>query len=218
MTAVEYLDYAGKLFQMDKQTRQIRIEAMLARTGLEKAAKRRIGGYSGGMKQRLGIAQALLHEPAVLLLDEPTSALDPAGRYEVLDLIQQLRGHVTVLLSSHILADIERVCDRVAIIHEGNLLLVAERDELLARYATNAILLELVHDSLPLLSAFVTELETQVWVQGVTQDEATLRIMVTDAAVSRQALFPIIARHHLALNRYEWVRPSLEEIFLTISE
>lgn len=218
MTAVEYLDYVGKLFQMDKQARQIRIGEMLARTGLEKAAKRRIGGYSGGMKQRLGIAQALLHEPSVLLLDEPTSALDPAGRYEVLDLIQQLRGQVTVLLSSHILADIERVCDRVAIIHEGKLLLVAGRDELLARYATNAILLELVHDSLPLLPAFVTELETQNWVQGVTRNEAALRIMVTDAAVSRQALFPLIARHNLALNRYEWIRPSLEEIFLTISE
>jgi ABC-2 type transport system ATP-binding protein len=95
------------------------------------------------MHQRLGIAQALLHRPPVLLLDEPTSALDPAGRYEVLDLLDKLRGAVTVFFSTHILADVERICDTIAIIQKGRLLLVAGRDELRGRYPLNTAVLEL---------------------------------------------------------------------------
>ena len=95
------------------------------------------------MLQRLGIAQALVGNPPVLLLDEPTSALDPAGRSEVLAMIAGLRGQVTVFLSSHILTDIERVCDTVAILHKGRLVLVSDREALLAQYAVDAVDLEL---------------------------------------------------------------------------
>lgn len=217
MTPVEYLDYAARLFQLDAPTRQRRIGEMLELAGLQDAAKRRIGGFSGGMVQRLGIAQALIHQPPVLLLDEPTSALDPAGRYEVLDLIQSLRGQVTVFFSSHILGDVERVCDRVGIIHQGNLLLVAERDELLAHYATDTIALEVEAESEPQLAAFTAVLHQQPWVSQVTQDGSTLRITVGDTAVSKQTLLPLIVQHSLILNRYEWIRPSLEEIFLKLS-
>lgn len=217
MTPVEYLDYAARLFQLDAPTRQRRIGEMLELAGLQDAAKRRIGGFSGGMVQRLGIAQALIHQPPVLLLDEPTSALDPAGRYEVLDLIQSLRGQVTVFFSSHILGDVERVCDRVGIIHQGKLLLVAERDELLAHYATDTIALEVEAESEPQLAAFTAVLHQQPWVSQVTQDGSTLRITVGDTAVSKQTLLPLIVQHGLVLNRYEWIRPSLEEIFLKLS-
>lgn len=217
MTAIEYLDYIGRLFQMSTSERRQRIAEMLALTGIEKAAKRPIGGYSGGMKQRLGIAQALLHKPPVLLLDEPTSALDPSGRYELLDLIQQLRGEVTVFLSSHILADVERVCDRVAIIREGVLLLVAERDELLTQYATNLVALDVTTDSLSKLPDFLSALQQESWVQSVRLEGATVYVDVAEATVARQALFPLVSNHYLALNRYEWVRPSLEDVFLKVS-
>lgn len=217
MTPVEYLDYAARLFQLDAPTRQRRIGEMLELAGLQDAAKRRIGGFSGGMVQRLGIAQALIHQPPVLLLDEPTSALDPAGRYEVLDLIQSLRGQVTVFFSSHILGDVERVCDRVGIIHQGKLLLVAERDELLAHYATDTVALEVEAESEPQLAAFTAVLQQQPWVSQVAQDGSTLRITVGDTAVSKQTLLPLIVQHGLVLNRYEWIRPSLEEIFLKLS-
>ena len=110
---------------------------------LKEAAKRHIGGFSGGMVQRLGIAQALIANPPVLLLDEPTCSLDPAGRHEVLGMIEGLRGKVTVFLSSHILSDIERVCDTLAVLHKGRLVLVSGRDELLEAYAVNAVELEL---------------------------------------------------------------------------
>jgi ABC-2 type transport system ATP-binding protein len=217
MTPVEYLDYVARLFEMDGPTRQRRIQEMLERVGLKEASKRLIGGFSGGMHQRLGIAQAMIHQPPVLLLDEPTSALDPAGRYEVLELIDQLRGQVTVFLSSHILADIERVCDRVAIIHQGKLLLVAERDELLARYATNVLSLELARENGERVGAFAAALQSQPWCAGLNQDGATLKIAVHDLPTAKAAILPLVIEHQLILNRYEWVRPTLEEIFLKLS-
>lgn len=218
MTPREYLDYVASLHGVDRAERQQRVDEMLGLVGLQSAAKRHIGGFSSGMRQRLGIAQAIIHRPPVLLLDEPTSALDPAGRHSVLQLIESLRGQVTVFLSSHILEDVERVCDTIGIIHEGQLLLVAARDELLSQYARDVIALQADQDSLPLLEAFVRQLQVQSWVSGVTQEGHGVRIAVSDVDLGKRSLWPLVAEHRLALTRYEWVQPSLEEIFLQISE
>jgi ABC-2 type transport system ATP-binding protein len=218
MTPVEYLDYVGKLFQMDKATRQRRIDEMLTLVKLTDAAKRPIRGFSGGMMQRMGIAQALLHEPPVLFLDEPTSALDPAGRHELLALLQTLRGQVTIFLSSHILADVERVCDTIGIIREGELVLVAARDELLAQYATDSVVLEIAPGSSMAVSHFLPILQAQDWVQQIDQENGRLHLHVHDVAAAQQALLPLVVEHHIQLNKFEWIRPSLEEIFLSISD
>ena len=223
MTPVEYLTYCARLFDLPPSQVKQRIAEVLELAGLKEAARRRIGGFSGGMVQRMGIAQALVHSPPVLLLDEPTSALDPAGRYEVLDLIARLRGQVTVFLSSHILADIERVCDTVAIIREGRLALVSGRDELLESYATDAVELEFEHGPVEAAQPtaippiFLEALQAQPWVSGVTADQHMLRISVSSIAQARPALLALAAQHNLRLNRLEWVRPTLEEIFLKVS-
>ncbi len=217
MTPRDYLDYVAAMFLMTAERRRQRVEEMLDLVGLQEADRRTIGGFSGGMKQRLGIAQALIHEPPVLLLDEPTSALDPAGRYEILRLIEGLRGRVTVFFSSHILGDVERVCDTIGIIHEGQLVTVATRDELLAQYATNLLLLEAARDCLPFSETFTADLTAQPWVAGLTLEDNQVRLMVHDTAVARQAILPLVVKHEVILTRYEWVRPSLEEIFLNIS-
>src|SRR4029453_19089705 len=96
-----------------------RVRDTLARTGVAEVGERRIGAYSGGMRQRLGIAQAVLHEPELLILDEPVSSLDPEGRRDLLELIEGLRGQATVVVSTRVLADVERICDRVAILDGG---------------------------------------------------------------------------------------------------
>lgn len=217
MTPCEYLEFSARLFGMSPAETRRRRDEMLELVGLKEAAKRRIGGFSGGMLQRMGIAQALIHNPPVLFLDEPTSSLDPAGRYEVLELISKLRGKVTVFLSSHILADIERVCDTIAIIRSGRLELVSEKRALMERYAISAVELELDYSHVSLPEAFLAEVRAQPWVAGVTQDQHVLRLAVSDVEAGKRALLRLVAQYNLVLNRYEWVRPTLEEIFLEVS-
>ncbi len=217
MNPVEFLNYVGKIFAMSAEDRAERIEELLDLTGLAEVKKRRIGGFSRGMRQRLGLAQALMHRPPVLFLDEPTSALDPAGRRDVLDLIDTLRGRTTVFLSSHILADVERVCNTIGVIHEGRLLLVEDRDLLLARYASNVAVLTFDSKSLPIPEALVTDLERQPWVTALTVDSDSVRLSVDDVGMAKGALLALVAGHRAVLDRYEWIRPTLEDVFLTIS-
>jgi len=217
MTPFEYLDYTGRLYHLPPAERRLRIDELLEMVELQSAGSRRIGGFSGGMIQRLGIAQALIHQPPVLLLDEPTSALDPAGRYEVLNLIDTLRGQVTVFVSSHILQDVERVCDTIGIIHKGDLILVAERGELLDKYPVNVVELDINQTSLPLQDTFVTSLEAQPWVTSLTKEGSKIRITVSNLDQGKQSLLPFTVEQGIVLEKYEWVRPSLEEIFLKIS-
>lgn len=217
MTPREYLNYVGQLFAMPDAERRERVEEVLSRVGLKEAARRRIGGFSGGMHQRLGIAQALLHRPPILLLDEPTSALDPAGRHEILELLAALRGEVTVFFSSHILADVERICDTIAIIHQGRLVLVEARETLLQRYAINTALLEIDPATGLISPDFLEGLRAFPWVERVMLEEHSVRVVLHDVDTGRRALLPYVVRQGLLLNRYEWVRPTLEEIFLQVS-
>jgi ABC-2 type transport system ATP-binding protein len=221
MTPVEYLDYAARLFNLSSKERKKRIDEMLQLVDLKDAARRKIGGFSGGMVQRLGIAQALIHRPPILFLDEPTSSLDPAGRYEVLELIASLRPAVTVFFSTHILTDVERICDTVAIIHKGELLLESDREALINQYAINAAELELDTQELgnhaQVAEPFLADLKMQPWVESVNLEQNVIRITVTDITKGKQALLLLVAGSGLVVNRLEWVRPSLEEIFLKIS-
>lgn len=217
MTGREFLIYISRLFSIPSDEGKVQVERVLELTGLQNAAKRKISGYSGGMKQRLGIAQALIGEPPVLFLDEPTSSLDPAGRQELLEMINDLKGEVTVFFSSHILGDIERVCDTIAVIHQGRLILVSGKEQLLEEYPVNAAFLEVESNSLPISQIFLEDLEKRDWVNRVIVEGNTLRILASDVPKGKDELLPIIVNHGIRVNRYEWIRPSLEEIFLEIS-
>jgi ABC-2 type transport system ATP-binding protein len=132
MTAVELCVYAGELSGLPRAAAMQRAHAALYHVGLEDKRYLKVESYSTGLKQRVKLAQALVHDPELLFLDEPTNGLDPAGRDEMLELIADLpreRG-VRVILSSHLLPDIERVCDRVVVMHEGHLVFVGSVDEL----------------------------------------------------------------------------------------
>ena len=129
MTAREYLKLCGESLDMKKEEICERSEELLSLVGLSEE-KHRIGGFSRGMKQRLGIAQALLTRPKLLICDEPTSALDPIGRKEILDILYSVREQTTVIFSTHILSDVERICTQVALLHDGRIAMQGTVDEL----------------------------------------------------------------------------------------
>jgi len=216
MSAVEFLDYVGRLYGQTPAERKARTAELLALTGLTEARKRRVGGYSRGMRQRLGLAQALYHRPEVLLLDEPVSALDPAGRKDVLGLIEGLRGNCTVFMSTHILADVERICDSVAVIDHGRLLAQGRRDELIERYATPALRVEAAAGAAEAFAAWAAGLNALPWVSAVTVDGLTATVQVTDLPLAQRELLRLTVAADLTLERYELVKPTLEDVFLRI--
>jgi len=216
MTPREFLDHVGRLFGLPAAERRARTAELLSLVGLADVAKRRIAGFSRGMRQRLGLAQALVNQPPVLFLDEPASALDPAGRKEVLDLIEHLRGKCTVFMSTHILADVERVCDSVGIIARGRLITQGPRDELLARYAIPAFELEADAGGEGALAGWAEAQRRQPWVTAVRISGRTARLTVSDVAAAKQALLPAALAAGLVLTRYEMLQPSLEDIFLRL--
>ena len=216
MTPGEFLDHVARLFGFKETDRKARTRELLEQVGLSEVRKRRIGGFSHGMRQRLGLAQAMYNHPEVLFLDEPVSALDPAGRKEVLDLIRQLRQRSTVFMSTHILADVERVCDTVGIINRGRLVVQARQDELLARYTIPAFELECDPGHEEAFKAWCESLKPAEWVSSVVITGSTARVIVKDVAAARQALLARVVEAGLALRRYEIVNHSLEDIFLRL--
>lgn len=130
LTAISYLRFVGKCFGLDRCERKARMGTLLRAVGLTDDAGRKIGTYSTGMKTRLGIAASLMNDPELLVWDEPTAGLDPISRRQTLELLETLRGQKTILLSSHILGDIDRVCDRLLVLNQGQRLFDGLRSDL----------------------------------------------------------------------------------------
>lgn len=128
MTPSEYLMLCGSITGMSRKDAAMRAEELLKMVGLENE-KKRIKGFSRGMKQRLGIAQALFHKPKLLICDEPSSALDPVGRKEILDLLVKAKEETTIIFSTHILSDVERICDEIAFLHRGEIVLQGDLEQ-----------------------------------------------------------------------------------------
>ena len=213
MTAREYLHLAGRLFGLDAATLAARTDALLEMAGLASVTTH-VGGFSRGMKQRLGIAQALINAPSLLMLDEPTSALDPIGRREVLDMVGSLRGRTTVFFSTHILADVERVCDAVAILERGRLVASAGVTELTGRFASNRLTLEVEDRGSALALSRV--LTGRPWIQSIDTAERTLRIAVSDLPTAQRDVPAAIAAAGVALRRFEIEEASLEDAFVEL--
>ncbi|MCX6374318.1 MAG: ABC transporter ATP-binding protein, partial [Actinobacteria bacterium] len=214
MTAPQYLRFAGSLFGLRGAVLEARVAALLDLAGLA-GVETRIGGFSRGMKQRLGVAQALVNAPRLLLLDEPTSALDPIGRREVLDMIAALRGRTTVFFSTHILADVERVCDTVAIIDNGRVAAHAPIDELRRRRGGLSRLVVEVDEPQRLAAA----LESASWLRALDSAEGGgVRLATDDLEAAQRELPALVARLGLALLRLESDELSLEDVFVDLVE
>jgi ABC-2 type transport system ATP-binding protein len=205
LTARELLEYYGQLSHVPVQGRSRRISEMLERVGLSQAGDTQLRKFSKGMLQRVGIAQAILHDPKVVFFDEPMSGLDPMGRREVRDLIAQLKKEgKTVFFSTHILSDAETLCDRVAIIHQGELRRVGAVEDLTANVQGK---IEIVwHGNA--IPASLKSLGGEIHMTG-----ETVRAILAEE--NQDAALEALRREHLHLISLTPVRTSLEDYFAT---
>jgi ABC-2 type transport system ATP-binding protein len=211
MTARQFLSFAGRLHRLPRRTIAERSDALLEMAGLA-SVHIPVGGFSRGMKQRLGIAQALINAPRLLLLDEPTSALDPIGRRDVLDMIASLRGRTTVFFSTHILADVERVCDAVAILDHGRVVANAPMAELKRRAAVNRLTIEVEGD----VELLLAELGRQPWMRSVERSGSRLTLSVADLLLAQREVPAAVSRAGLGLTRLESGEATLEDVFVDL--
>ncbi|MDW8058740.1 MAG: ABC transporter ATP-binding protein [Thermomicrobium sp.] len=213
LTGEELLDLHAQLYGLSRAERRRRIPEVLELVGLTDAAHRRIRTYSKGMQQRIGIAQALLASPRLVILDEPTSALDPLGRRDVRDLIRRLRAEgVTVFLNSHLLSEIEAVCDRVAFVNRGRVIAIGPLDELLH----GELVVEFRLGALP--DGTLAALERIVRVEDVRPGERpTLTVRAPDEATIARAVDLLVGA---GVPVYGVVpeRRSLEDLFVRLVE
>lgn len=206
MTSTEYLAFCGEITGMRREEIKSRVKELLDVVGLGNE-KHRIKGFSRGMKQRLGIAQALLSRPKLLICDEPTSALDPVGRKEILDILLAVREQTTVLFSTHILSDVERICTDIAFLNDGVVTMQGKLSDIKANYRTEKYLLETERecDVAPIIAAF-----TDCKRIGQTQIE------FREKEHTLFELLQFITNQKVAVLKIERMEPSLESLFMEV--
>ncbi|MDR2036133.1 MAG: ABC transporter ATP-binding protein [Coriobacteriales bacterium] len=216
MNALEYLRFCGKIKGMNPADIKLKTSELLAVVGLEESAKRRIKGYSRGMKQRLGIAQALMHNPALLICDEPTSALDPQGRSEILNILSQVRERTTVLFSTHILADVERICDTVGMLEGGKIVFGGKLDEIKGRQRKDRLVVQLEDLGVGALETLLLELRALPYVQRCFRAGAEFTIDVDSVSEDGQQLLRELVARELTVLGFCVQEPSLENLYLDV--
>ncbi len=212
MTADDFLRFAGGLFGIGGAVLDERVAMLLDLAGLA-GVTTAIGGYSRGMKQRLGVAQALVNAPRLLLLDEPTSALDPMGRKELLEMIASLRGRTTVFFSTHILGDVERVCDSVAILDRGRVVAHGPIGELKARYGVQKVVLEVTGAA----EEIAAQIATRPWATVVTRETGgAIVVTVTDVGAAQVEIPALVVAQGTGMSRLDAGEMGLEEVFVEL--
>ena len=213
MTPKEYLSLCGQITGLTTIQIKHKSSELLELVGLPNI-NRRIGGFSRGMKQRLGIAQALLNEPKLLICDEPTSALDPLGRKEILDILSVAKAKTTVVFSTHILSDAERICDRIAVLHNGKLALSGSLSEVKESRRHDSICLEF--GSNKDAENMVEEIKKISLVKDIKKMENVLTINVANLKEAGKIIIDLISQNRIFITRYEVLEPSLESLFMEV--
>jgi ABC-2 type transport system ATP-binding protein len=218
LTPRETLRFSLGFFPHDRDASiESDIELALDLVGLREKSDLRVGGLSGGQRQRLGIAQAYVHRPEVLILDEPAAALDPIGRRDVLEIMRRLRGSTTIFYSTHILDDVERVSDTVAVLHRGERVAQAPIERLLSGTGQTAFIAEIRGDG----REAALRLQNRPWVSLVEVDGvasgARLRVQVSDPALAeRQLLRVLLEDPELEVVGFSAQRRELEDVFIDL--
>jgi ABC-2 type transport system ATP-binding protein len=220
MTARQTLRFTARFFYTGPRNAiEARIDETLKLVGLDDKADRPIKGFSGGERQRLGIAQAQINYPDLLILDEPAASLDPQGRHDVLEVMERLRKYTTIFYSTHILGDVQRVSDTVAILNKGQLVAQAPIEQLLAGSDGTVYTLSIKGD----VERAKARLSSQAWVKSIDaapgNGVTTWNISVKDDATAEsQLLRLVLADENLAVTEFGRKKYELEEVFLNIVE
>lgn len=209
LTAIEFTEMAARLSGVDSRIVQSEAQKTLEFVGLGDAMKKRIGNFSGGMKQRLGLAQAVVHKPKLLLLDEPVSALDPVGRRQVMNLLKELQQQTTILYSTHILNDAEEMTDQLLFLRKGELVENGSLSSIKEKYANPRILIEFesVEEATRFLSISTWTLASKN--NFVSIDPSHQQIGMTEVLAALHA-------DSFRIRKVEWQTANLEEIFMKV--
>ncbi|WLR56764.1 ABC transporter ATP-binding protein [Mesobacillus subterraneus] len=212
MTAREFLEYVGKLSGLPAKKAKERSAELLELVGIADAKNRRIGKFSGGMKQRLGIAQAIIHRPKLIMLDEPVSALDPFGRREVLELLEKLKREATVLFSTHILNDAEEVCESILFLHNGEIIESGTMDEFREKYHQSKI--DLVFSKAA--SSYLQSLLEHPQIVSMEIEGNKVSIYTENLEAVKEVILTLAAKENWPLTKYEIGSISLEDVFMKV--
>lgn len=211
LTALEYTEMVAKLSGVPVKHAHRQSQKMLEFVGLGGALHKKTGAFSGGMKQRLGIAQALVHQPKLLLLDEPVSALDPVGRREIMNLLKELQNETTILYSTHILNDAEEMTDQLLFLRDGKLVEKGSLNEVRARFDEPCFKVEFSSHNEAM--EFSKKFHSHTTVEG-----AAVLIKVENELPTMKQLLNHLASDTYTVVRVERKTSSLEEIFMKVAE
>lgn len=210
LTAIEYLQMVASLSGLEKRTIKKESQRMLEFVGLGDAMKKKTATFSGGMKQRLGIAQALIHKPKLLLLDEPVSALDPVGRREIMNLLKEIQQHTTILYSTHILNDAEEMTDQLLFMRNGQLVEQGSLEQVKAKFELPRYKVQFKNEAQAHQFASQSQLHATA-VQNIVYVD-----ILNDAPTMQQLLQRLVASPY-EVEKVEREVASLEEIFMKVA-
>ena len=224
MTAREYLFLCGRLHKMSDDEIKNKIREIFELINFDKKRLRnKISTFSRGMKQKLGIAVALINSPNLIMLDEPTSALDPIGRKETINIINSLRGKYTVLFSTHILTDVEKVCDRIALIEKGSLILDGGINDIKSQYSGlhQTLYIDVFANNKSNCDKFLSEVKNLDFISHTDLEEEEkediikIKLKTSDRKKAGEVLPKMIYENGLSLIKFEFEDSNLEDIFIS---
>ncbi|WP_280770096.1 ABC transporter ATP-binding protein [Salipaludibacillus daqingensis] len=212
MSGLEYVVFAAELAGLSKEAAKSRAKEMLELVGLAEGGNKKVSGFSGGMKQRLGIAQALVHEPKLIILDEPVSALDPIGRREVLELMKQLKTRTSILFSTHVLHDAEEVSDDIFIMKKGEIVVEGSLVKLQNTYQQPTFFIETEME----MANWLETIKQKEWLRHVKVDKNKATLTVENLQTARTELLSDKTLQELKLIKFEVAKTSLEDLFMKV--
>lgn len=211
MTAYEYFKYLSSICENQTQSIEERSKELLDLVGLSDVGDKRIKSFSRGMQQRFGIAVGLFNNPSIVIMDEPTSALDPIGRYEISNIIKNLKANgKTVLLSTHILSDVEKICDRIGILVGGVIKKEGTIEHVLSEYSRPIYEIVPERDAETVFKTF----ENKEYIKKIKIDNNMVKLEIVDDEKIKNLLLRDLSELNIPINSFNVHKPSLEKIFL----